>query len=36
VIAAAPIDAKRRQLLLDGDETTLDQLAQELNERRTL
>lgn len=36
LIAVAPIDATRRQLLLATDETALDQLAAELNERRTL
>jgi hypothetical protein len=34
VVAAAPIDAARRRLLFDFDETTLDGLARELNERR--
>lgn len=34
LLAAAPIEATRRRLLLDADETSLDQLARELNERR--
>ena len=34
LIAAAPIDAARRRLLFDSDQTTLDGLASELNERR--
>ena len=36
LLAAAPIDAGRRQLLLSGDQTSLDRLAAELNERRRL
>jgi hypothetical protein len=36
LLAAAPIDAARRELLLVADQTALDQLAAELNERRTL
>lgn len=36
LLAAAPIDAGRRQLLLSGDEASLDRLAAELNERRRL
>jgi hypothetical protein len=35
LIAAAPIDANRRRLLFDSDQTTLDGLASELNERRS-
>ena len=34
LLAAAPIDAGRRQLLLSGDQASLDRLASELNERR--
>jgi hypothetical protein len=34
LLAAAPIDDARRQLLLSADEATLDQLATELNEFR--
>jgi hypothetical protein len=34
LIAAAPIAAVQRHLLLEGDESILDQLAAELNERR--
>ena len=34
LIAAAPIDPTRRRLLFDFDETSLDGLASELNERR--
>jgi hypothetical protein len=34
LLAAAPIDADRRQRLLSADEASLDQLAAELNERR--
>ena len=36
LLAAAPLDAARRRLLLDADESSLDQLAAELNERRAL
>lgn len=36
LVAAAPIDAARRGRLLALDETSLDQLAKELNERRTI
>ena len=36
LLAAAPIDAGRRQLLLSGDQASLDRLAAELNERRCL
>ena len=36
LLAAAPIDAGRRQLLLSGDQARLDRLAAELNERRGL
>ena len=36
LLAAAPIDAGRRQLLLSGDQASLDRLAAELNERRRL
>jgi hypothetical protein len=36
LLAAAPLDAGRRQLLLSGDEAALDRLAAELNERRSL
>ena len=36
LLAAAPIDAGRRQLLLSGDQASLDRLAAELNERRGL
>jgi len=36
LLAAAPIDAGRRRLLLSGDEASLDRLAAELNERRCL
>jgi hypothetical protein len=36
LLAAAPIDASRRQRLHDADESSLDQLAAELNERRCL
>ena len=35
LLLAAPIDAARRGLLLDNDEPALDQLAAELNERRS-
>jgi hypothetical protein len=35
LLAAAPIDYGRRRRLLAADETTLDQLAAELNERRS-
>lgn len=34
LLAAAPIDADRRQRLQSADEPSLDQLAAELNERR--
>ena len=36
LLDAAPIDAGRRQLLLSADEASLDQLAAELNERRSV
>jgi hypothetical protein len=36
LIAAAPIAAVRQHLLLEGDQSSLDQLATELNERRGL
>lgn len=36
LLAAAPLDAARRQQMLDGDASSLDQLAAELNERRDL
>ena len=36
LVAAAPLDAPRRELLLGGDQASLDDLAQELNERRGL
>ena len=36
LLDAAPIDPGRRQLLLSADEASLDQLAAELNERRSL
>ena len=36
LLAAAPLDAGRRELLLSGDEASLDRLAAELNERRSL
>ena len=36
LLAAAPIDAGRRALLLSGDQTSLDRLVAELNERRGL
>jgi hypothetical protein len=36
LLAAAPLDASRRQLLLSCDEASLDRLAAELNERRSL
>lgn len=35
LLAAAPIDDDRRRRLLAADETTLDQLVAELNERRS-
>ncbi len=35
LLAAAPIDADRRQRLQSADESSLDQLASELNERRS-
>jgi hypothetical protein len=34
LVAAAPIDAERRLLLLESDQASLDDLAAELNERR--
>ncbi len=34
LLAAAPIDATRRRLLFDSDQSTLDELVSELNERR--
>jgi hypothetical protein len=36
LLARAPIDADRRQLLLSGDQASLDRLAAELNEQRRL
>jgi len=36
LLAEAPIDAGRRQLLLSDDQASLDQLAAELNEQRRL
>ena len=36
LLAAAPIDVNRRQLLVSADEASLDQLAAKLNERRRL
>ena len=36
LLAAAPLDAARRRLLLGGDASSLDHLAAELNERRDL
>ncbi len=36
LLAEAPIDDGRRQLLLSGDQASLDRLAAELNERRRL
>jgi hypothetical protein len=36
LLDAAPIDAGRRQLLLSGDQASLDRLVAELNERRRL
>ena len=36
LLAAAPIDAGRRQLLLSAEQAALDQLAAELNEQRRL
>jgi len=36
LLAAAPIDADRRRLLLSDDQASLDRLAAELNERRRL
>lgn len=35
LLAAAPLDDGRRQRLREADESTLDQLAAELNERRS-
>jgi hypothetical protein len=35
LLSAAPIDDDRRKRLLAADETTLDHLAAELNERRS-
>jgi hypothetical protein len=35
LLAAAPIEAARRERLLAGDESSLDQLAGELNEFRS-
>ena len=34
LVTAAPIDAERRRLLLEGKQPTLDRFAAELNERR--
>ena len=36
LLAATPLDATRRRLLIESDESSLDQLAAELNERRDL
>ena len=36
LLTAAPIDTERRALLARGDTATLDELARELNEQRTL
>jgi hypothetical protein len=36
LVAAAPLDDGRRRRLMEGDESTLDELAAELNERRSL
>ena len=36
LLTSAPLDAARRRLLVDGDASSLDQLAAELNERRDL
>lgn len=36
LLKAAPIDAGRRELLLSDDQASLDDLAAELNERRSL
>jgi hypothetical protein len=36
LMAVAPIDAGQRRRLLAADERSLDQLARDLNERRTL
>jgi hypothetical protein len=36
LLTATPLDATRRQLLIETDESSLDQLAAELNERRDL
>jgi len=36
LLAATPLDATRRRLLIERDESSLDQLAAELNERRDL
>jgi hypothetical protein len=36
LLAAAPIEAVRREKLLAADESSLDQLARELNEFRSL
>jgi hypothetical protein len=36
LLAAAPLDEIRRQSLMSSDEASLDQLAAELNERRSL
>ncbi|HEY7627888.1 MAG TPA: hypothetical protein VH761_12500 [Ilumatobacteraceae bacterium] len=36
LLAIAPIDDERRMALMHGDQASLDALAAELNERRTL
>lgn len=36
LLAATPIDSGRQRLLLSADQASLDQLAAELNERRSL
>ena len=36
LLAAIPIDSGRQRLLLSADQASLDQLAAELNERRSL
>ena len=36
LLASTPLDVTRRRLLIESDESSLDQLAAELNERRDL
>jgi hypothetical protein len=36
LLESAPFDVSRRQRLIAGDQRSLDELAAELNERRTL